>query len=823
MRIGRVINSILNLKDNFSSTLKKIASNTTKFSSQLRTAEAHANRLSKSFSNFAKASAAIGVTAMGAFVGSSLKTFESFEQAMANTAGLSGIDQSSEAYARMEKAARDAGKATTKTAEESANALGYMALAGWSVDNSINGLMPILRLSEATQADLATTSDLVTDSMSALGIGVDELGHYLDVATMANNKSNQSATQLMEAYIGVGGSFKRLGTPIEESSALLGVLANRGIKGSEAGNSLSAVMINLTKKSGESAQALEDLGINAYDSEGKFKGVTNVLEELNEKTKGLTAEQRDNYLTMIGGKTQITTLNALMSGLNTTNAEGVSELEQLRNELENAEGALDQMADTVNNTMHGAFARMGSAIDDLKIEIGKKLDPYITPFINMLAEKLPIATEKFGLAVDQILPKVEIWFKKIGAVFSWLYQHADILVPALIGVVTALGSFVVITKVTGFVKKMIKTGGKLNKVLKALNLTMLANPFTWIAVGIGVLVAAFIIAYKKSETFRTFVNRLWEKLKEFGKGILSIVVLGLQKFYAFIQNKVVPILIQLASHIPPLWEKFKEFASAVLISVLPVLQSLWQWFKEKIIPTLAEIAQKIQKLWNEALWPFIQWIMEKLNELWKNILEPIALFLMGTFYASFMGAFEAIKGLIQAAVETIKGMIESLLQYFGGIIDFLTGFFTGNWELAWQGIVGIFEGIFNGIKSIAKGVINVVISGINGVISGVNGLAEMASSVPFLGWAKGINIPLIPQFAKGTNYFSGGGMALVGEEGPELVTLPGGSKVSNTEKTRNILSKNAPIINVYIQGAAQSVDDIVNEMVPKIKRALANV
>ena len=193
----------------------------------------------------AVAATAAAVAGMAAFAKESIETYGQFQKSMSNVAGILSIDKSSEAYAQLSNAAREAGKSTTKTASESADALSYMALAGWSTQDSMKGLMPILHASEATGADLATTSDLVTDSMSALGLKTDELQHYLDVCARAQNKSNTSLTQMQEAYIAVGGTFKTFNTPLQESRALLGILANRGIKGSEAGVTLQSTLITL--------------------------------------------------------------------------------------------------------------------------------------------------------------------------------------------------------------------------------------------------------------------------------------------------------------------------------------------------------------------------------------------------------------------------------------------------------------------------------------------------------------------------------------------------------------------------------------------------
>ena len=159
------------------------------------------------------------------------------------------------------------GKTTSKTATESAQALEYMALAGWDVDTSISALPSVLKMSEASGMELGRTSDLVTDSMAALGVSVNELPNYLDVVTKAQNKSNQTAEQLMEAYLGVGGTMKNLNVPIAESATALGVLANRGIKGSEAGNALNAVMVNLTTGTGQAGKMMQEMGISARSEE----------------------------------------------------------------------------------------------------------------------------------------------------------------------------------------------------------------------------------------------------------------------------------------------------------------------------------------------------------------------------------------------------------------------------------------------------------------------------------------------------------------------------------------------------------------------------
>lgn len=308
----------------------------------------------------------------------SINTGREFEAAMSSAAATANAN--TEEYAAMEKAAMDMGRTTSKTATESANALEYMSLAGWNVDTSIAALPSVLNMSEASGMDLAHCSDLVTDSMSAAGVqvkeyavGVGGLPDYLDIATRAQNSSNQTAEQLMEALIGVGGTMKGLNIPIQDTSTALGVLANRGIKGSEAGTALNAIMTNLTTGTGQAGKMMDKLGISAFDSKGRFIGLEATLQKVNKATKGMTEEERNAALAAIGGKHHIDALNDLMAGLNTTNAEGVSEWKALNQELYNANGALEQMRGIKLDNLNGDLDIFKSALDDAGIRIYKNI------------------------------------------------------------------------------------------------------------------------------------------------------------------------------------------------------------------------------------------------------------------------------------------------------------------------------------------------------------------------------------------------------------------------------------------------------------------
>lgn len=380
----------------------------------------------------AATAAAWGALKLGEFISDAVDTYQGFEQAMANTSAIAGA--TGEQYDALRQAALDMGKATSKTASECADALGYMSLAGWDVNTSIANLEPVLRLSEATGLDLARCSDLVTDSMSALGLEAKDLSGYLDVAAMANNKSNQTAEMLMEAYIAVGGTMKGLKVPFQDTATALGVMANRGIKGSEAGTALNAVMTNLTTGAGQAGKMMEKLGISAFDSGGNFVGLEETIRRVYDATKDMTEEQRNAALAAIGGKQHLDALNALMGGLTTTTADGAIEWNALSDALYNSDGAMAKMAETVTNTWSGAKARLESAIQDLQINLVDTFAPYATSAINSVAAAIPNITAAIIPAaqgfVDYAIPRITAFKDRAVELFGMASEGISKVVSA---------------------------------------------------------------------------------------------------------------------------------------------------------------------------------------------------------------------------------------------------------------------------------------------------------------------------------------------------------------------------------------------------------
>lgn len=326
-----------------------------------------------------------------------INTFADFEASMSNVEAISGATR--QEMELLTARAKEMGKSTSKTAKDAADGLGYMALAGWNTETMLKSIYPTLRLSEAGNMDLARTSDLVTDSMSSLGIEADELQGYLDKVAKTAASSNTNIDALMEAFVGSGGTINNMNIPLSEASAILGVMANRGTKASEASHAFNSVLINLTTGAGQAGEAMKKLGLSAFDSNKKFKGYANVLKELNEKIKDMDDESKSYYLGAIGGKVRISDLQKMLDGVS-------KEYDELHDKIENSNGALERMARTMQDNLKGSITRFQSALEGVKLTLGEELEPYLRDFVDWLTSKMPLVEDAILITMGKIKNKV---------------------------------------------------------------------------------------------------------------------------------------------------------------------------------------------------------------------------------------------------------------------------------------------------------------------------------------------------------------------------------------------------------------------------------
>ena len=447
----------------------------------------------------------IGLSApITAFAGYATKVSMDFESAMSNVQAISGA--TGDDLKLLEEKAKEMGKSTSKSATQAADALGYMALAGWNTNEMLTAIEPVLRLSEAGNLDLARTSDLVTDSMSALGLETQDLGTYLDQVAKTSTLTNTNIDALMEAFIETGGMAKTLGISTNELSASLGILANAGYKGSESGRALQTVLTRLAKPPKEAADSLSALGIKVFDSQGKFLGLENVLGQLNKAFSGLNQKQQAFHAKNIAGQ------NYLSQFIELVGQSGGS-LQELSTKIENSTGSLDKMAQTMQNNAKGNIEKMKSALEGLGIQIGENLLPHLNDLIGHLTALI----EWFG-SLDEDTQQAIVRIGLFATATGGALKVVGSFTSGIGGVVCNIGE---LSKSLSSSEKGTTTMTKgLNNATKALGL--LSGNLPLVIGAVGVLGAGIYTYNEYQDAMNEKVTTASEDLSFMEKAMLSL-------------------------------------------------------------------------------------------------------------------------------------------------------------------------------------------------------------------------------------------------------------------------------------------------------------
>ena len=350
--------SAISASNNLKSTLNGTTTGMKTFGSQ-----------SSSTGNIITSLASKAAVAVGAFVSirqavnfgkDVVNTGMQFEQGMANVSAISGAT-GAELTALSDKA-KEMGTTTKFSALEAADAMSYMGMAGWNSSQMIDGIAGIMNLAAASGEELASVSDIVTDALTAFGLKASDSAQFADVLAVASSKSNTNVSLLGESFKNVAATAGAMGYSMQDTTTALGLMANAGIKGSDAGTSLRGVMTRLAKPTAEVKQAMTALGISAVNTDGSMKPLSTLIPELQTAFSSLTDSEKGQYATMIAGK------NALSGFLSIVNS-SPDDFYSLSDAINNSEGAAQSMADTMNDTVSGKLTLLKSQFEGVKIAI----------------------------------------------------------------------------------------------------------------------------------------------------------------------------------------------------------------------------------------------------------------------------------------------------------------------------------------------------------------------------------------------------------------------------------------------------------------------
>ncbi len=346
-----------------------------------------------------------------------IDTYKDFESSMSKVKAISGASE--EEMDKLTEKAKQMGATTKFTATESAEAFNYMAMAGWETEDMLGGIEGILSLAAASGTDLATTSDIVTDALTAFGMQANEAGHFSDVLAAASSKSNTNVTLMGETFKYAGAMAGTLGYSIEDVALAKGLMANAGIKGNMAGTALNSIFTRLSTNTHGATDALKKLGIEYFNADGSARAFGDVMKELRAATADYTDEQKANLGNTIAGTYA---QKGFLAILNAT----TEDYEKLSKAVNNADGAAGEMAEIMMDNLAGSLTLLQSAADGVKLSFGERLAPYVKNFAEWLTDVMPMIDSALDSLMDCVDKKIEIMRDKLdNLVKTEEWQNAD--------------------------------------------------------------------------------------------------------------------------------------------------------------------------------------------------------------------------------------------------------------------------------------------------------------------------------------------------------------------------------------------------------------
>lgn len=593
------------------------------------------------------------VTALGT---ASVKMAADFEAAMSKVAAVSGAS-ASEMEALTAKA-REMGSKTKFSASEAAEAMNYMAMAGWKTEDMLSGIEGVMNLAAASGEDLATTSDIVTDALTAFGLTAQDSGHFADVLAAASSNANTNVSMMGETFKYCAPIAGSLGFSVEDTAEAIGLMANAGIKSTQAGTSLRTIMANLSGEVKICGANIGEVTIATSNADGTMRDLSDILADCRVAFSGLSESEKAAAAESLVGKNAMSGFLALMNA-------GEGDINKLSGAIDNCDGAAQNMADTMNDNLEGQLTILKSALEELAISFGQLLIPALREvvqwlqgfigFLNSLPEGVKKTIMVIALVAAALGPVLIIIGKVISAIGTIMT-----IVPKVAGVINVVkGAFA------------------------ALNATMLANPIVLIIAAIAALVAAFIYLWNNCEGFRKFWINLWENVKQIAVAVWE----GLKTFFAAawqaISTTAQTIWNGIRNFFSVLWEGIKTIFTTVLNVIKTIVTTYFNVYKTIITTVFNAIRTVITTILN-AIKTVITTVWNTIKNVFTTVLNTIKSVVSGAFNAMWTG----IKNTISGIVNTIK-------TGFNNAVGFIKSLASS----AFRWGADIVEGIVNGIKS----------------------------------------------------------------------------------------------------------------------------
>ena len=603
----------------------------------------------------------MGVTTVIGGVGvAAVKTAADFDSAMSQVATVSGA--TGKDFDALRNKAREMGAKTKFSATEAAEAMNYMAMAGWKTEDMLSGIEGIMNLAAASGEDLATTSDIVTDALTAFGLSAKDSCRFADILAAASSNANTNVSMMGETFKYCAPIAGALGFSAEDTAEAIGLMANAGIKSSQAGTALRTIMNNLAGDVKISGKAIGDVTIATTNADGSMRDLSDILADCRSAFGNLTESEKAQAAESLVGKNAMSGFLALMNA-------GEGDIEKLSSAIENCDGSAEKMAMTMQDNLAGQLTILKSQLQELAISFGDILMPAIRSIVSKLqgfVDKLNGMDE----GTKRTIVTIALLVASIGPLLI-------IIGTAISKIGVAMQGFVKLANGISKLKVAVQGGtgvlGKLGAALGGISAPVLA-----VVAVIAVLAAAFVHLWKTNEGFRDAIIGTWNRIKDTISGFCQGIV----------------------DRLNALGFQFTD--------IVDVLKTIWDGFCQVLAPIF------------EGAFNNIANILSTVTGVITGILDVF----IGIFTGNWSQAWNGIKEIFSSIWNGISSFFSNILNVIKGVADVVLGWFGTSWNEVWTNIKTFFEGIWNGIATFfttiwetLKNVVTVGIMAIGSILS----------------------------------------------------------------------------------------------------------
>ena len=654
-------------------------------------------------------------------------TVADFDESMSKVSAISGA--TGDEFEQLREKAREMGEKTKFSASEAADAFQYMAMAGWKTGDMLDGIEGIMNLAAASGEELAVTSDIVTDALTAFGLTAADSGHFADVLAAASSNANTNVSMMGETFKYAAPVAGALGFSVEDVAETIGLMANSGIKASQAGTSLRTMLTSLAGNVKLSSESMGVMEVATTNADGAMRELGDILTDLRFCFSQMTEAEAASNAESIVGKNAMSGFLAVMQA-------APADIEKLSTAIDKCDGTSESMAETMQDNLNGQITILKSQLQELAISFG-----------------------------DMLMPVIRDVVTHIQGMVDWLNGLSDtqkklIMVIAL--VLAAVGPvLIIIGKIATGIGALMSLASSLGPILGVIKgaFAALTGPVGIAIAVIAALTAAFTFLWNNCEGFRNFWITLWENIKQTSAAVIESLVLFFTVSIPGAWNAVIAFFSGIPAWWNNLWEGIKQTVSEA-----------WETIKTVVMGILSPTIRNIMTLWNSAkdgimkAMEGIKLILSGAWELIKNIVMAPVLFICDLVTGNFDQLkldMDMVWNNILLAIQTIW---EGIKLYFGGVFEALKGIFLTAWtsilttvitfgtnisnciKKAWNSVMEWLRLLPEKLKKIAVdmftkmkvGVETTVLKVVDAITEGLNKAIEFITSLPdkFLQWGK---------------------------------------------------------------------------------------